>query len=76
MKKLEKIISLLLKIVELLPILIELLKALDRDTNVIKSKLDMLDIQIEDIKHVTEDKQNNSLIQNYESENKLQDYKC
>lgn len=54
MKKLEKIINLLLKIIDLLPILIELLKALDRDTNVIKSKLDSLDIQIEDIKQVTE----------------------
>lgn len=57
MKKLEKIINLLLKIIELLPILIELLKALDRDTNVIKSKLNELDIQIEDIKHVAESKQ-------------------
>lgn len=57
MKKLEKIISLLLKIVELLPLLIELLKALDRDTNVIKSKIEQLDIQIEDIKQVTEEKQ-------------------
>lgn len=57
MKKLEKIVSLLLKIVELLPILIEFLKALDRDTNVIKSKLDSLDLQIEDIKQVTESKQ-------------------
>lgn len=57
MKRLEKIISLLLKIIELLPILIELLKALDRDTNTIKSKLDKLDIQIEDIKQVTESKQ-------------------
>jgi hypothetical protein len=56
MKRLEKIISLLLKIIELLPILIELLKALDKDTNVIKSKLDALDIQIEDIKQVTESK--------------------
>lgn len=59
MKKLEKIISLLLKIIELLPILIELLKALDRDTNVIKSKLQTLDIQIEDVKHVVESKQLN-----------------
>lgn len=57
MKKLEKIINLLLKIIELLPILIELLKALDRDTSVIKSKLEQLDIQIEDIKQVTESKQ-------------------
>ena len=57
MKKLEKIISLLLKIIELLPILIELLKALDRDTNVIKSKLDSLDIQIEEVKQVAESKQ-------------------
>lgn len=57
MKKLQKIIDLLLKIIDLLPILIELLKALDRDTNVIKSKLDSLDIQIEDIKQVTESKQ-------------------
>lgn len=57
MKKLEKIISLLLKIVELLPLLIELLKALDRDTNVIKSKIEKLDVQIEDIKQVTESKQ-------------------
>ena len=56
MKKLEKIINMLLKIIDLLPILIELLKALDRDTNVIKSKLDALDIQIEDIKQVTESK--------------------
>lgn len=56
MKKLEKIINLLLKIIELLPILIELLKALDRDTNVIKSKLDSLDTQIEDIKQVAESK--------------------
>lgn len=54
MKKLEKIISLLLKIVELLPLLIELLKALDRDTTVIKSKLEQLDVQIEEVKHVTE----------------------
>ena len=52
-----KIISLLLKIVELLPLLIELLKALDRDTNVIKTKLERLDIQIEDINQVTESKQ-------------------
>lgn len=57
MKKLEKIINLLLRVVELLPILIELLKALDRDTNVIKSKLESLDIQIEDIKQVTAEKQ-------------------
>lgn len=57
MKKLEKIINLLLRVVELLPILIELLKALDRDTNVIKSKLESLDIQIEDIKQVTVEKQ-------------------
>lgn len=57
MKKLEKIINLLLKIIELLPILIELLKALDRDTNVIKSKLDSLDIQVEDIKQIAESKQ-------------------
>ena len=57
MKKLEKIVSLLLKIVDLLPILIEFLKALDRDTNVIKSKLDSLNIQIEDIKQVAEAKQ-------------------
>ena len=57
MKKLEKIINMLLKIIELLPILIELLKALDRDTNVIKSKLESLDIQIEDIKHVSKVKQ-------------------
>lgn len=57
MKKLEKIVSLLLKIVELLPILIEFLKALDRDTNVIKSKLDSLDIQIEDIKQFAQSKQ-------------------
>lgn len=57
MKKLEKIISLLLKIVELLPILIEFLKALDRDTNVIKTKLDALDLQISDIQQVTEAKQ-------------------
>lgn len=57
MKKLEKIVSLLLKIVELLPILIEFLKALDRDTNVIKSKLDSLNIQIEDIKQITDEKQ-------------------
>lgn len=57
MKKLEKIISLLLKIVELLPILIEFLKVLDRDTNVIKSKLESLDIQIEAIKQVTDEKQ-------------------
>ena len=57
MKKLEKIINLLLKIIELLPILIELLKALDRDTNVIKSKLEQLDVQIEDINQVTEAKQ-------------------
>lgn len=56
MKKLEKIIDLLLKLIELIPILIELLKALDRDTNVIKSKLDSLDIQIEDIKQVAESK--------------------
>ena len=56
MKKLEKIINMLLKIIDLLPILIELLKALDRDTNVIKSKLDALDIQIEDIKQFTESK--------------------
>lgn len=49
MKKLEKIINLLLKIVELLPLLIELLKALDRDTNVIKSKLDSFNLQIEQI---------------------------
>lgn len=63
MKKLKKIIDLLLKIVELLPLLIELLKALDRDTNVIKSKLDSLNIQvdeqIEEIKKVTESKQIN-----------------
>lgn len=59
MKKLKKIIDLLLKIIELLPILIELLKALDRDTNVIKSKLDALDIQIEDIKQVSDSKQLN-----------------
>lgn len=59
MKKLQKIIDLLLKVIELLPILIELLKALDRDTNVIKSKLDSLDIQIEDIKQVTESKKQN-----------------
>lgn len=57
MKKLQKIIDLLLKIVELLPILIEFLRALDKDTNVIQSKLERLDIQIEDIKHVTELKQ-------------------
>lgn len=57
MKRLEKIINLLLKIIELLPILIELLKALDRDTNVIKTKLESLDIQIEDIKQVAESKQ-------------------
>lgn len=57
MKKLEKIINLLLKIIELLPILIELLKALDRDTNVIKSKLDSLDVRIEGIKQVAESKQ-------------------
>lgn len=57
MKKLEKIINLLLKIIELLPILIELLKALDRDTNVIKSKLDKLDIQIDDIKQYADSKQ-------------------
>lgn len=57
MKKLEKIINLLLKIIDLLPILIELLKALDRDTNLIKSKLEKLDFQIEDIKQVTEAKQ-------------------
>lgn len=57
MKKLQKIIDMLLKVIELLPILIELLKALDRDTNVIKSKLDSLDLQIEDIKQVTETKQ-------------------
>lgn len=56
MKKLEKIINLLLKIIELLPILIELLKALDRDTNVIKSKLDSLDLQVEDIKQLAEEK--------------------
>lgn len=59
MKKLEKIVSLLLKIVELLPILIEFLKALDRDTNVIKSKLQSLDIQIEEVKQVAESKQIN-----------------
>lgn len=58
MKKLEKIVSLLIKIVELLPILIEFLKALDRDTNVIKSKLDSLDIQIDNIKQVAEAKDN------------------
>lgn len=58
MKKLQKIINLLLKIIELLPILIELLKALDRDTNVIKSKLEKLDIQIDDIKQVTESNKN------------------
>lgn len=57
MKKIEKIISLLLKIVELLPLLIELLKALDRDTNIIKSKLESLDIQIEEVKQVAESKQ-------------------
>lgn len=57
MKKLEKIINLLLKIIELLPILIELLKALDRDTNVIQSKIEKLDLQIEDIKHVSVSKQ-------------------
>lgn len=57
MKKLQKIIDLLLKIIELLPILIEFLKALDRDTNLIKSKLDSLDIQIETIKQVTDEKQ-------------------
>lgn len=57
MKKLQKIIDLLLKIIELLPILIEFLKALDRDTNVIKSKLDSLDIQIEKMKQVTDEKQ-------------------
>lgn len=57
MKKLQKIIDLLLKIIELIPILIELLKALDRDTNVIKSKLDSLDIQVEDIKQLAESKQ-------------------
>lgn len=60
MKKLEKIINLLLKIIELLPILIELLKALDRDTNIIKSKLDSLNIQveehIEEVKKVAESK--------------------
>lgn len=56
MKKLQKIINLLLKIIELLPILIELLKALDRDTNVIKAKLDSLDIQVEDIKQLAESK--------------------
>ena len=55
MRKLEKIINLLLKIIELLPILIELLKALDRDTNVIKSKIEQLDIQIDDIKKLTEE---------------------
>ena len=63
MKKLEKIINMLLKIVELLPILIELLKALDRDTNVIKSKLESLDIQIEDIKQVTAEKQQQQAIE-------------
>ena len=57
MKKLQKVIDMLLKIIELLPILIELLKALDRDTNVIKSKLESLDVQIEDIKQVTAEKQ-------------------
>lgn len=61
MKKLQKIIDLLLKVIELLPILIDLLKALDRDTTVIKSKLDKLDVrvekQIEDMKKVTELKQ-------------------
>lgn len=62
MKKLEKIINLLLKIVELLPLLIELLKALDRDTTVIKSKLESLDIQIEDVKKVTEAKQLNTVM--------------
>lgn len=56
MKKLEKIINLLLKIIDLLPILIELLRALDRDTNVIKSKIESLDIQVEDIKHLAESK--------------------
>lgn len=60
MKKLEKIINLLLKIIELLPILIELLKALDRDTKVIKSRLDELNIQVEEqikeVKKVTETK--------------------
>lgn len=60
MKKLEKIINLLLKIIELLPILIELLKALDRDTNVIKSKLESLNIQveeqIEEVKKISESK--------------------
>lgn len=59
MKKLQKIIDLLLKIVELLPILIEFLRALDKDTNLIQSKLQKLDIQIEDIKKVTELKQQN-----------------
>lgn len=42
---------------DLLPLLIELLKALDRDTNVIQSKLEKLDIQFEDIKQVVESKQ-------------------
>lgn len=69
MKKLEKIIGLLLKIVELLPILIEFLKALDRDTEVIKSKLDSLDIQFENIKQVTEAKQ--QVLVNVKNENKL-----
>ena len=59
MKKLQKIIDLLLKVIELLPILIELLKALDRDTNVIKSKIDSLDLQVEDIKQVVEAKKIN-----------------
>lgn len=57
MKKLQKVIDLLLKIIELLPILIEFLKALDRDTNVIKSKLDSLNIQIETMKQLTDEKQ-------------------
>lgn len=57
MKKLEKIISLLLKIVELLPILIEFLRALDKDTNVIKTKLEALDKQLLGIQQVTEAKQ-------------------
>lgn len=57
MKKLQKIIDLLLKVIELLPILIEFLKALDRDTNVIKSKLDSLNIQVEDMKKISDVKQ-------------------
>ena len=57
MKKLEKIIGLLLKIVELLPMLIEFLRALDRDTDVIKTKLDSLDLQITSIQQVTDSKQ-------------------